>query len=83
MVSSLRTGELLIFNAASHKELKRLKLGKGAAHILVDEPRGRAFVSCTPDNFVAVVDLDTLEVTGHLHVGGRPDGMDWAVRGPP
>lgn len=40
----------------------------------------RVFVSCTPDNDVAVIDLKTLEVTGHIDVGGRPDGLAWAVR---
>ncbi|WP_211486165.1 hypothetical protein [Corallococcus exiguus] len=39
-----------------------------------------ASVSCTPDNDVAVIDLKTLEVTGHIDVGGRPDGLAWAVR---
>jgi hypothetical protein len=29
---------------------------------------------------VAIVDLRTLEVTGHLEAGRRPDGMAWAVR---
>ncbi|WP_283247190.1 hypothetical protein [Corallococcus exiguus] len=37
-------------------------------------------MSCTPDNDVAVIDLKTLEVTGHIDVGGRPDGLAWAVR---
>jgi len=26
------------------------------------------------------VDLKTLEVTGHIDVGGEPDGLAWAVR---
>jgi DNA-binding beta-propeller fold protein YncE len=39
----------------------------------------RAFIACTPDNYVAVVDLKSLEVTGHVDVG-EPDGLAWAVR---
>jgi len=40
----------------------------------------RAFVACSGDNYVAIVDLKSLTVTGQLKVGGNPDGMAWAVR---
>ncbi|OJH42865.1 hypothetical protein [Cystobacter ferrugineus] len=76
---SVRTGELVIHDAQTRKEIKRLNVGHGAA-MLMDAEGARAFVSCTPDNDVAVIDLKTLEVTGHLDVGGRPDGLAWAVR---
>jgi DNA-binding beta-propeller fold protein YncE len=55
-------------------------VGHGAAGILMDPVANRAFVACSPDNYVAVVDLTNLEVTGHLDVGGEPDGLAWAVR---
>ena len=40
----------------------------------------RAFIGCTGDNYVAVIDLATLIITGHIDVGGGPDGLAWAVR---
>lgn len=79
-ISSLQTGELTILDTKSYSEIKRLKLGRGAAGILMDADGSRAFVACSPDNYVAVVDLKTLEVTSHLDVGGVPDGLAWAVR---
>ena len=79
-ISSLQTGELTILDTKSYSEIKRLKLGRGAAGILMDADASRAFVACSPDNYVAVVDLKTLEVTSHLDVGGVPDGLAWAVR---
>ncbi len=79
-VSSLQTGEVTIFDVASRAPIKRLKLGKGAAGILMDAEDFRVFVACSPDNYIAIIDLQTLEVTGHLEVGGVPDGMAWAVR---
>lgn len=79
-ISSLGTGELTIYDSKSHKEVKRLKLGRGAAGILMDPVGLRAFVACSADNYVAVVDLKTLEVTNRLDVGGVPDGLAWAVR---
>ena len=79
-ISSLQTGELTIYDAKSHAEVKRLKVGHGAAGILMDPDGSRAFVACSPDNYVAVIDLKTLEVTSHLDVGGIPDGLAWAIR---
>ncbi|MBS1605431.1 MAG: YncE family protein [Bacteroidetes bacterium] len=79
-ISSLSSGDLLIYDAASRKEVRRLKIGHGAAGILMDPDGSRAFVACSADNYVAVVDLKTLEVTGHFDVGGVPDGLAWAVR---
>jgi hypothetical protein len=40
----------------------------------------RAFIACGPDNYIAVLDLKTLEVTSHLAVGREPDGLAWAIR---
>ena len=80
LISMLGGGDLVVFDAASRKEIRRVKIGHGAAGILVDTVGNRAFVSCGPDNYVAVVDLKTLEVTGHIDVGGEPDGLAWASR---
>jgi YVTN family beta-propeller protein len=79
-ISSLRSGELTIYDAKSHTEIKRLKIGHGAAGILMDPDGSRAFVACSADNYIAVIDLKTFEVTSHLEVGGVPDGLAWAVR---
>jgi YVTN family beta-propeller protein len=80
-VSSLGVGDLTIFDATTQKEIKRLKIGHGAAGILMDPEGSRAFVACSADNDVVIVDLKTLEVIGHLDVGGVPDGMAWATQG--
>jgi hypothetical protein len=80
LISSLGDGDLVIYEAASRKEFKRVKIGHGAAGILMDYEGNRAFIACTPDNYVAVLDLKTLAVTGHIDVGGEPDGLAWAIR---
>ena len=79
-ISSLQSGELTIVDAGSRKEVKRLKLGRGAAGILMDPTDARAFVACSADNYIAVIDLKTLTVTSHLDVGGVPDGLGWAIQ---
>ena len=80
LISSLRDGDLVIYEAASRKEFKRVRIGHGAAGILMDPDGNRAFIACTPDNYVAVVDLKRLDVTGQIDVGGEPDGLAWAIR---
>lgn len=80
MISSLRSGDLVVYDAETRKEFKRIPVGRGAAGILMDPVGNRVFVACTPNNYVAIVDLKTLEVTGHLDVGTEPDGLAWAVR---
>lgn len=79
-VSSLSSGEVTVLDTRTRKEIKRLKPGHGAAGILMDAEGSRAFVACSADNYIAVVDLRTLTVTGHFEVGGVPDGLAWAVR---
>src|ERR1700722_16629263 len=80
LISMLGNGDLVIYDAASRKEFKRVKIGHGAAGILMDQDGDRAFIACGPDNYVAVLDLKTLEVTSHIDVGGEPDGLAWAIR---
>lgn len=77
-VSTLFDGDLIILDAATRKEVKRIKVGQGAAGILMQPDGSRAFVACTPDNYVAVIDLKSLEVIGHFDAGQEPDGLAWA-----
>jgi YVTN family beta-propeller protein len=80
LISSLGSGDLVIYDVAARKEAKRVPIGHGAAGILVQPDDARAYIACTPDNYVAVLDLKTLEVVGKIDAGGEPDGLAWAVR---
>jgi YVTN family beta-propeller protein len=59
--------------------VKRLKIGRGAAGIQIQPDGARAYVACTPDGYVAVIDLKSLEVAGHIDAGEQPDGLAWVV----
>jgi len=80
LVSSLRLPDVLVLDAATRKEIKGIKVGHGAAGIQMQPDGSRAFVACSPDNYVVVIDLKSLEVTSHIDVGAEPDGLAWAVR---
>ena len=78
-VSSLRSPDLAIFDAATRREVKRLRIGRGAAGIEVQPDGKRIYVACTPDDYVVVIDATSLEVVGRINVGKQPDGLAWAV----
>jgi YVTN family beta-propeller protein len=80
LITDLGTGDLIVVDAHSRKEFKRISLGHGAAGILIPPGGSRAFVAVSRDNYIAVVDLATLAVTGRIETGKGPDGMAWAVR---
>lgn len=72
--------DFVILDAATHKEIKRIRTGHGSGGVLIAPDGLRAYEACSPDNYVAVIDLKTLEVIGHIDAGGNPDGMAWAVQ---
>lgn len=80
LVSDLGTGDLIVIDAASRKEMKRISLGRGCAGILVVPDGSAAYIAVSKDNNVAVVDLKTLAVTGRIATGKGPDGLAWAIR---
>lgn len=79
-VSTLGGPDVIVFDAATRKEIKRIPVGHGAAGIQMQPDGARVFVACTPDNYVAVIDLKTMAVTSHIDAGPEPDGMAWAVQ---
>jgi YVTN family beta-propeller protein len=70
---------LVILDAATRKEVRRLVQVHGSGGIQMQPDGTRAYVACGRDNMVAVIDLKTLEMVGHIDVRG-PDGLAWAVR---
>jgi DNA-binding beta-propeller fold protein YncE len=77
LVSVLNGPDVTVLDAASKTVIKRIPVGHGAAGIEMNPNGALAYVACTPDNYVAVIDLKSLEVSGHLDAGKQPDGMTW------
>ncbi|HLW77318.1 MAG TPA: hypothetical protein VKS01_10035, partial [Bryobacteraceae bacterium] len=77
LISDLTSGDLIVVDVASKKVIKRLPVGRGLAGILIQPDGARAYCAATGDNWVAVIDLKTLEMTGKIATGTGPDGMDW------
>jgi DNA-binding beta-propeller fold protein YncE len=77
LVSVLGGTDLTVLDAATRQTIKRIKIGTGAAGIQMAPDGKLAYVACTSDSYVAIIDLNTLEVAGHLNAGKQPDGMAW------
>jgi DNA-binding beta-propeller fold protein YncE len=80
LVSTLSGADLSIFDVATKTLKKKIPIGHGAAGIEMQPDGSRAFVACTPDSYVVVVDLKSLESAGHFDAGKNPDGMAWVKR---
>ena len=80
LVSTLAGPNLTIINPLDYtSEPKRIPVGRGAAGIQIQPDGLRAYIACSPDDYVAVVDLKSFQVVGRIDAGKNPDGLAWAV----
>ncbi len=82
LVSRGNSGELTVLDVSSRRVIKRVRIGDGAAGILMEPDGRRAYISCSPDNRVVVFDLHSFTVTGSIQPGQEPDGLAWAASAP-
>jgi DNA-binding beta-propeller fold protein YncE len=64
-----------VFDAKTHKEVKRLNVGQGGSNIGFTKDGKLAFISVTGANAVAVIDMAKLDVVDQLKAGTQPTGL--------
>ena len=74
-ITKLKQLQKPMFNTVLETDFK-----PGSRMIYRSEDGKRVFIACTPGDSVAVIDLQTLEITSRLDAGKQPDGMAWASR---
>jgi YVTN family beta-propeller protein len=79
LVSTLGAPDLKVIRVSDRSEVKRIPAGTGAAGIQIQPDGARAYIACSPDNYVAVVDLKSMQVVGRIDAGRNPDGLAWAA----
>jgi DNA-binding beta-propeller fold protein YncE len=72
-IVSVKTGDLLYYNIQNHQLEKKVNIGRGAG-IYMDKESDRMFVSCTPENYIVVINLLTKKEIKRISIG-RPDGI--------
>ncbi|HEX3644119.1 MAG TPA: hypothetical protein VHT95_00855 [Vicinamibacterales bacterium] len=77
LVSDIDTGEVVVLDAPARKVIAHIPVGKSPEGILMPATGGLAYVAVNGDNFVAVIDLKTWQVTKKISTGSGPDGMAW------
>ena len=78
LVTTLGAPDLRIIRASDRTDVKRIRVGTGAAGIQIQPDGARAYIACSPDNYIAVVDLRSMQVVGKIDAGRNPDGLAWA-----
>jgi YVTN family beta-propeller protein len=68
---------IIVFDAATRAEVKRIDAGGGVGGILMQPDGARAYGSSRTG--VVVIDLKTLEVVARIDAGPNPDGLAWAA----
>ncbi len=79
LMNELQGTELVILDAVTHQEVKRLEVGAGGEGIFLDPDGSRAFYAVSNGNKLAVIDLKTFTVIKEITGLQNPDGMDWYV----
>lgn len=64
-----------VFDARTYAEIARLAVGQGAANIGFTRDGSTGFMSLTPANAVAVIDMAKLNVVTQIKAGTQPQGL--------
>jgi len=78
LIPDPQAGELIVFDAATRKEIKRIKVEGGAVGVTVTADGKLAYLAIQNLNSIAAIDLEKLEVVGNVETGAGPDGIAWA-----
>jgi YVTN family beta-propeller protein len=79
LLSDAEGDEILVYEAATRKEITRVKLAGPDGFVIVPDG-SRAYISMSRDNAVAVMDLKTFEILRRIPTGKAPHGVAWVER---
>jgi YVTN family beta-propeller protein len=80
LISLLGSDKLIVMDATIRRVIKQIDVGGGAAGILMAPDGSQAYLAVSRGNYVLVIDLKALRISGRIQTGKGPDGMAWAVR---
>jgi DNA-binding beta-propeller fold protein YncE len=76
LVSDVGANALVVIATATHAERTRLDLPSPTGILIVPD-RNEAYVAASAGKYVAVVDLQTMQLVRKIDTGSSPDGMAW------
>lgn len=81
LVADLRGREVIVYDAVTRREVRRIDVGCGSEGMQMTPDGRRAFVAVGAMNKVAVVDLASFSVIAEISGLNNPDGMSWVQPG--
>jgi len=78
LVPDMQGQELLVIEAASRKEYKRIALPGNSEGVVIAPDGLRAYTTLNSRDGVAVIDLKTMSFVAEVKTGKGPDGLAWA-----
>lgn len=80
LIPDYRGDVLRIVSFGTHAEQGRLTFsGGGPQGIALSADGNTAFLSLSSEDRVAIIDLQSMAVIGHVPTGSRPDGVAWSA----
>lgn len=77
LVSDTDGDEVVVLDAQTRQQIKRIKTGGRPEGIQMTPDGSRAFVALAQEGAVVAIDLETLTVSSKLQTGPGADGMAW------
>jgi YVTN family beta-propeller protein len=77
-ISDMDGDEVVVLDAKSHNQIKRIRATGHPEGIQMSPDGLRAFVALSQEGAIATIDLKTLEITSKSPTGPGADGMAWA-----
>ena len=77
LVSDMDGDEVVVLDAQTRQQIKRIKTGGHPEGIQMTPDGSRAFVALAQEGGVVAIDLKTLTVSSKLQTGPGADGMAW------
>ena len=77
LVSDMDGDEVVVLDAQTRQQIKRIKTGGHPEGIQMTPDGSRAFVALAQEGAVVTIDLETLTVSSKLQTGPGADGMAW------
>ena len=76
----MRSGKLVVLDAARRRIIRRVATGRGSKGLLVHPGGTIAFVSATDEGQVVEVDVREGRVVARFAIGAAPEGLSWLAQ---
>ena len=74
-VPNRESHDLSVVETTTHREIKRIPVGRWPGGVVFDPQGRRAYVANNKTNDISIIDVGTLREVGRIEAGIHPDGI--------